>query len=473
MQRILIITLLFFFHFTASVFAQQKAVSTDTLVVIDRIEMVGNKVTIDKILLREIPFRVGDTLTLDEFNKTSIQSQENLMNTSLFNFAILTPVQQNTNGKIIHYTVTVSVTERWYIWPLPILELAERNFNAWWETKDFGMINYGMFLDWQNFRGRKENLKILLQFGYDEKLGFSYSIPYINKRQTIGMNFGFNQTKNHEISYITENNHVERFRMPDGYAQIAYHGFLAFSHRANIYQTHYIETSYNDRDYADTIFNLNPDFYHGATHRAQYFKLSYFFKSDHRDYKSFPLKGYYWDVVLEKEGFGLFEGSDINLMVAKVNARKYWKFSKRWFFATGFTGRIANNDDHPYFLSTGLGYGRDFVRGYEFYVVDGQDYGLIKTDFKFALIPQRVMHLKFIPTDKFNKIPWAVYLSLYSDFAYAPGKEINGNTLQNELLIGYGAGLNLVTYYDMVFRMEYSFNKMGEGGFFIHFIASI
>ena len=274
MQRILIVSLLIFFHFSVSLLAQQNDVSKDTLVVIDKIEMIGNKITIDKILLREIPFRVGDTLTLQEFKKNSIQSQENLMNTSLFNFAILTPILKSTKGKIMHYDVAVSVTERWYIWPLPILELAERNFNAWWETKDLGMINYGMFLDWQNFRGRKENLKILLQFGYDEKLGFSYSIPYIDKRQTIGLGFGFNQTKNHEISYITENNHVERFRLPDNYAQIAYHGFLAFSHRASIYQTHYVEASYNDRNYADTIFKLNPDFYHGDTHRAQYFKLS-------------------------------------------------------------------------------------------------------------------------------------------------------------------------------------------------------
>ncbi len=472
MYRLFITFSLCFLFFSESLFAQETNEKPDTLVIIDNLELIGNKVTHDRILLREITFRTGDTLGLQEFKIKSTQSQENLMNTSLFNFAIVSDslVSQQT---IFHYSVKVEVTERWYIWPLPIFELAERNFNAWWETKDLSMINYGLFLDWKNFRGRKETLKILLQFGYDEKLGFSYTVPYIDKRQTVGLSFGFNQTKNHEVSYISENNHVERIKLPDGYAQIAYHAFLAFSHRPNIYKTHNIETSYNDRDYADTIFILNPDFYHGQTHRAQYFKLSYYFKDDHRDYKSYPLKGFYWDILLEKQGFGLFEGNDINLLVAKVNVRKFWKLSKTWFFASGFTGRIANDARHPYFLSTGLGYGRDYVRGYEFYVVDGQDYALLKTDLKFAVIPQRVSHIKFIPTDKFNKIPWAVYLSIYSDLAYAPGEALNGNTLQNEMLIGYGLGLNLVTYYDMVFRLEYSFNKMGESGIFIHFMASI
>jgi len=460
------------FILSGSLLAQQVEKTADSLVVIDEIEFIGNNITIDKILLREITFRTGDTLSIRKFRKNSALSQENLMNTSLFNFATISD-SIVSHGVIQHHRVKVEVTERWYIWPLPILELAERNFNTWWETKDLGMINYGMFLDWQNFRGRKENLKILLQFGYDEKLGFSYTIPYIDKRQTVGLSFGFNQTKNHEVSYITEKNQVERIKLPDSYTQISYHAFLAFSHRRNIYQTHNVEASYNEKNYADTVFTLNPDFYLGGTQRAQFFKLSYYFKNDKRDYKSYPLKGLYWDILIEKQGFGLFEESNINLIVAKTNIRKFWKLHKKWFFAAGFTGRIANEDHHPYFLSTGLGYGRDYVRGYEFYVIDGQDYALFKTDLKFAIIPQRVSHIKFIPTDKFNKIPWAVYLSLYSDVAYAPGDQRNGNTLQNEALIGYGAGLNLVTYYDMVFRMEYSFNKLGEGGFFIHFMASI
>lgn len=472
MARFLIKLSLIILCLPLSLYAQESDSTAKSFVVIDGIELLGNKVTVDKILWREITIRPGDTIDFSHYQEHLIQSKENLMNTSLFNFVDIIETTLDSGG-LKHSVVQVKVLERWYIWPLPIFELAERNFSTWWQTKDLDKINYGLFLNWENFRGRKEQLKILLQFGYDEKIGFGYSIPYIDKKQTVGLSFGFNQTKNHSVSYITENNQVQRVKLPDEYGQIAYNGYISLSHRPDIYQSHQVELSYNDRFFDDTIFQLNPLFYQGEDHRAQYLKLSYFFKNDHRDYKTYPLKGYYFDMLIEKHGMGFFKGSGIHLFVAKANIRKFWKMNRRFYFASGFTGRMGNKDSHPYFISTGLGYGRDFVRGYEFYVVDGQDYGLIKTDLKFAIIPQQVLTLKFIPTDKFNKIPWAIYLSLFGDAAFAPGNGANGNTLQNELLIGYGLGLNLVTYYDVVFRVEYSFNRMGESGLFIHFVASI
>jgi len=447
------------------------AQNLDTLVLVQDLGLKGNKVTIDKIMYREITIQVGDTMGITEYKKRKIQSRENLMNTSLFNFVEVEDSLLSNHG-IPTYSIYFTVIERWYIWPLPIIELAERNVNAWWETKDFSKLNYGASLNWENFRGRKEQLKVLIQFGYDEKQGFSYSIPYIDKKQTIGVSFGFNRKNNHEVSYGTVDNKVERVRL-DGYAHRSYETFFGLGNRPDIYKTHSAEVSYNDRIYDDTVFQINPEFYHGEGNRAQYFKLSYFFKNDHRDFRTYPLQGYYFDVLVEKFGLGFFPKSGVNLINAKVNVRKFWTFSRRWYFAGGFTGRMGNNKDQPYFLNSGIGYGRDFVRGYEYYVVDGQIYGLVKSDLKFAIIPQQVTTLKFIPTDKFNKIPWAVYLSMYSDLGYVPGAVTNGNTLQSTALWGYGVGLNLVTYYDMVFRVEYSFNQLGESGFFVHFNASI
>jgi hypothetical protein len=49
----------------------------------------------------------------------------------------------------------------------------------------------------------------------------------------------------------------------------------------------------------------------------------------------------------------------------------------------------------------------------------------------------------------------------------------NGNQLPGTFLTGKGIGLDLVTYYEKVFRIEYSWNKNNEGGFFLHFVAPI
>ena len=84
--------------------------------------------------------------------------------------------------------------ERWYVWPNPIFELSERNFNVWWHDfkannySDFSRVNYGLFLVWENFRGRNELLKMKYRRGFKEHYLFNYEIPYFNKKKTLGLN---------------------------------------------------------------------------------------------------------------------------------------------------------------------------------------------------------------------------------------------------------------------------------------------
>ncbi len=59
------------------------------------------------------------------------------------------------------------------------------------------------------------------------------------------------------------------------------------------------------------------------------------------------------------------------------------------------------------------------------------------------------------------------------DAGYVVNNRSFSGELPNSLLLSGGVGLDLVTYYDIVTRFELSMNKMGEHGFFIHFIAPI
>jgi hypothetical protein len=139
-------------------------------------------------------------------------------------------------------------------------------------------------------------------------------------------------------------------------------------------------------------------------------------------------------------------------------------------------GKISGSAFQPYYNTRALGYGKDFVRGYEYYVTDGQTYGLAKANLKFELVPKKVVHASFIPFPKFATIPFAFYLNLFADGAYVKDAQYAdrySNVLPNSWLAGYGAGIDFVSYYDIVFRFEYSFNKFGESGIFIHFTASI
>ncbi len=44
----------------------------------------------------------------------------------------------------------------------------------------------------------------------------------------------------------------------------------------------------------------------------------------------------------------------------------------------------------------------------------------------------------------------------------------NLNSLQNTLLYTCGVGFDMVTFYDFVFRLEFSVNQLGEKGLFFH-----
>ena len=80
----------------------------------------------------------------------------------------------------------------------------------------------------------------------------------------------------------------------------------------------------------------------------------------------------------------------------------------------------------------------------------------------------------FIPSEKFSTIPYAFYMDVYADYGYVQDNEFFANNpLTNSNLYSYGAGIDFTTYYNLVMRAEFSINKMGQKGIFIHFTAPI
>jgi hypothetical protein len=77
-------------------------------------------------------------------------------------------------------------------------------------------------------------------------------------------------------------------------------------------------------------------------------------------------------------------------------------------------------------------------------------------------------------TERFGKFHYAFYLGIFSDAAYVDDQiGYTGNNLANQIQFGNGISLDFVSYYDIVIRAEYSINKFGESGLFLHFVAPI
>jgi len=470
---------IFFFFilicFSSSAYHQVLAQSgIDTLktdssyIRIASITLIGNKLTKDHIIYRELTFKSSDTLQIGELDAIFQRSEENLMNTSLFHSARITRLQDGGN-----LNVYIIFNERWYIFPLPILEIAERNFNVWWQTKDFSRLVYGGVLTWNNFRGRNEEVGATIRLGYTQRISFFYKIPFINKKRKSGLNFGFAYSRNHQTAVKSFLNEVVYFKDEDKYARSETGASISFTHRADLYESHLIEGSYRYAQVLDTVLKLNPDYFSESKSSTKYFSLRYLFKSEHRDRVAYPLRGKYLDVELLKTGFPFLK-DDVNIYSLTTRLKKYWDVTNGFYTSLGLTARITGTQNQPYYNSKALGYGTDYLRGYEYYVIDGQSFVLFKTNLKYKLLGERVFDASFIPLSKFNVIPFSFYINIYSDAGYVYDSQFSfQNGLANDWQFSTGVGLDFVTYYDLVFRLEFSRNKLGESGFFLHFTAPI
>jgi len=447
-------------------------------ITIGKIILEGNKITRPHIINRELLFKKGDSLDINTLDQQLKQSRLNLLNTALFNFITIDTASEE-NGSL---NVKIKMIERWYLFPFPIFEIADRNFNSWVAHRDWRRVNYGGFLKWSNLRGRMESLNLLIRFGYDERYRILYDFPYINEKQTIGLTFMAALTQNHEVGYQTVKD-VPLYYRGEKYMLKNYTYSTTIDYRPSIFYTWSFTLSANRYTYDPKLIELNSSYAPALSNSLNFIQSTLFYKNDRRDNKAYPLRGFFTDVELTTQN-GLFSNKDSysNLFI-KNNLMVAEKFNPRWSWSAGTTFKLSSNKNLPYFLDQGLGYKRDYVRGYENYVIDGGRYILGRSNIKYNLLKPTVKNLKITGSEKFDKIHYAVYFNIFADMGYVfktdqvLNEPISGplpnNRLQNTLLRGFGAGMDFVTYYDKVLRLEYTVNHYGKGGLFIHFETSL
>ncbi len=450
--------LLFFLLITIGIKAQQDSVYLGT------ITLSGNKKTKAGIIFREITVQSGTYYKRDFLEAQLQRSRQNLMNLALFNFVDLT---QTVHGDTIN--VDFRFTERWYIWPSPLFEFVDPNFNVWFRTKDLSRTSYGFLVTQYNFRGRNETLRIRAKFGYNEQYSLSYEAPYINKARKLGMGLYLSYYQNYQINTATENNERVFFTVKGDVAREELSLGSRFTYRRAQYARHYFNFKVNQVGITDSVARLYPDYLqHGLTNR-RFLELGYQYTFDKRDYGPYPLVGSLYSASIYKPDLSIGKGQQDQVVQLYGQVKKYHALGQKVFFAYSVSGKYSFYKTMPYYFQKGLGYG-DFVRGYEYYIIDAQHYGLVKTSLKYCLLKKREFKIPLIPWEKFNRIFLTSYLNFNVDVGYAYDKLYQTqNPLANTLLLGGGVGIDFISFYDVIIRLEGSVNKLGEPGFFIHF----
>lgn len=435
-------------------------------VVVVGIAISGNHATKDRIILRELVVQEGDTIEAEALNDRLERSRQNLMNTGLFNTVTVLPLYIDLRRVMVE----VTVHERWTIWPSPIFQLADPNFNTWWRTfdRDPGRVNYGAYLYKYNFRGRNETLYIKAQFGYTRQFGFRYRVPGIDRRGRFGLSIGAHYTEQAEVTAATRSNRRVLLRRMDGPNRDEQKADLELSLRRSHDVRHFVRAAFVQASVSDTVIATAADYFNGDAHSARYLSMGYGITWDRRDMRIFPRAGHYAEARIDRLGLGLLSDNAPDITTAYATVKKWWKLSEPVSFSLGARGKYTWGTP-PYYAQEALGYGH-YVRGYEYYVIDGEHFTLAKANAIFQLVRPRNQRAEFMPAEAFRSLYFAVYLNIFADAGRVwDSRYADANFLAGQWMSGYGGGLDLVTSYDQVLRTEYTFNALGEHGFFLHF----
>ncbi len=459
MYRIFLFLLSLFFFFGASAQNQND-------VVLNEINISGNKWTKDFVILRELNFKKGETYPLSYINEAKLENLERLKNLGLFNDVELEYAIDSLDQS---FEIIIQVVENWYIWPSPIFELADRNFAEWWtnQNRDLTRVNYGLRVDHINLTGRRDRLIFQAQAGFRQKYELVYNQPYLNKEGTMGAEAFIFFANQDELPYITENNRtiyagfeeltlLERFRTGG-----------AFFYRPTIYHHHAFRLEYHKNSVDDYVLNeLNPNYFLDGRTSIQFFMFNYHYTYDKRIAQFYPISGYQVWADFKKEGFGIF--NEYNNTSVSVGLEYYYPFDENNKLVFGTQWKAKANVDRrvvSFANNTGIGWGADQLGGYHLYVVDGTDYIYSRNNLRYKLFTGKFNLGKYMPFHQFRTLNVQLYGRAFLDVGYVNDPtyaDLYANDFNNRLLWGWGPAADMVLYNNYMFSYNLGINHLNE-----------
>jgi outer membrane protein assembly factor BamA len=405
----------------------------DSTITVGKIVIVGNESTKDHVILREMSITVGSPLDVAALE----QDQKRIYSLQLFNKVDVGYVADGSEA-----TVTVKVSERWYIFPFPIIGF---------KYHDIKNVYYGAGLMHQNFRGRNEKVMASAAFGYDPWFNLSYQNPKLTD-DDLFLRVQFNS------------NHMRNQNSSQGeYDQQILSGHASLGRRFGLFTTLTGLVGYNEWKVDDTQpgRTLSPD---GKDH---YVVLSGGLLYDTRDLREYALSGEVISLSATKYGLG---ESEIDIFRYQVDIRTYQPLGSDISLCTRGFGDFLGGGRSPSYLHSYFGY-FDRIRGYYSTVLEGEEQLGGSLELRLGVFKPRYLTVSLpgLPPE-FSVWRYGLYVAVFADagttwyrtesFTHVPWHA------------GYGAGLHFLLPYSFVLRTEYALNQQGQGEFIFGFHAS-
>lgn len=434
---------------------------------VEEVLLVGHKRTRPGVVFREMTFGRGDRVAIAELDATVKRSRENLLNTGLFVDVEIDYRDWESPGNRVTFVVTMR--ETWYIYPVPIFRLADRNFNVWWreQGRDLNRVNIGAKFTHYNFTGRRDKLRATIQYGYTRRYGFSYGLPYLGRRKNVGLGFGFNYARRREQNVLTRDNQQVFYLDRDTFVFRQFNANVDLSYRRKLYLIQRLRLEFRNDVVVDSVVLLNPNFFEDGRQQQRFFRLEYEWTNDRRDVRNYPWQGSYLRFRVTKEGLGIF--NERNGLALRGDYRKFTPLGEKYSLNTSLTLKYSPiRTRQPFLENRAIGFGSDGLVGYQFYVVDGLDMAIARLGLRRKLFKGKIELPEWVFLDAFRRIPWRLLVAGQIDQGWAndPFND-GGNPLANRWLAGFGVGFDLVLYFDSVFGFQYQRNRLGEGNFLL------
>jgi hypothetical protein len=251
------------------------------------------------------------------------------------------------------------------------------------------------------------------------------------------------------------------FKQEDRFIIKQWYVDFSYTYRPAIRTRHIVRTSYSNLAINDTIVKLNPTYLPSGFNKFRIADISYALQYSYLDYNPYPLKGFAGEASIYKR-FGKNAG------MWQVSGRGNYnvKIAPSSFLQLQAVGAVRFPFKQPYISNNLMGSADFYMRGLEYYVVQGTAGGIARATVKNEILSLNVRNP--LKSKTHDKIPVRIFLKTYGDLGYSYTPEVGNSRLNNKLLRTWGAGVDIVTFYDIVVKLEYSFNQLGEGGLFIH-----
>jgi outer membrane protein assembly factor BamA len=430
---------------------------------ISAVQITGNKKTKKYIIEREMQIRAGDSVSASMINKKLQQSQALIYNTTLFTEVTLVPVYNSPTD----ISIIVQVKEKWYLYPSPQFQLVDRNFNEWLKTSkaDPKRVIYGLKFAHYNLSGRRDQLRVYALNGYTRNLSFVYTAPYSNATLTEGFSAAAGYTQNRELIYKTSSQNLPLRYSSQNFIRTSFFASGSYLMRKGFYKKHVFGFAFTNIQIKDSVLQkFNPEYFFTGKSSVSYPEAFYNYQYANTNNINYPLSGRVNSLLVLKRGLGITGG--MNMLSLDADYNRYLPHTHNWYSSIQSHVKLKVPFNQSFINQRALGYGEYYLRGLENYVVDG-----VASFLATYTLRKKICSFK-VPFPIKNKIvpfvPFAIFAKTYADAGYVFQNASLPTQLGNRMLYSGGIGLDILTLYDLNFRVEYSFNQLGEKGLFLH-----